>query len=142
MRKLIWSVGMRPINVIVDITNYVMLATGQPTHAFDESHVSNGIRVRTAREGEQLELLDGHKLTLSTTDLLICDGEDKAIGLAGIMGGARDSILPETKISFLRSRTSRRSVCAGLHLAITFARRLPFALKKRSIRSAAISRWG
>ena len=97
MRKLIWSVGMRPINVIVDITNYVMLATGQPTHAFDESHVSNGIRVRTAREGEQLELLDGHKLTLSTTDLLICDGEDKAIGLAGIMGGARDSILPETK---------------------------------------------
>jgi phenylalanyl-tRNA synthetase beta chain len=97
MRKLIWSVGMRPINVIVDITNYVMLATGQPTHAFDESHVSNGIRVRTAHEGEQLELLDGHILTLSPTDLLICDGADKAIGLAGIMGGAQDSILPETK---------------------------------------------
>ncbi|MGI6507775.1 MAG: phenylalanine--tRNA ligase subunit beta [Saccharofermentanales bacterium] len=97
MRKLIWSVGMRPINVIVDITNFVMLATGQPTHAFDESHVSNGIRVRTAHEGEQLELLDGHKLTLSPTDLLICDGADKAIGLAGIMGGAQDSILPETK---------------------------------------------
>ncbi|HHW94174.1 MAG TPA: phenylalanine--tRNA ligase subunit beta [Clostridiaceae bacterium] len=97
MRKLIWSVGMRPINVIVDITNYVMLATGQPTHAFDESHVSNGIRVRTAHEGEQLELLDGRHLTLSPTDLLICDGADKAIGLAGIMGGAHDSILPETK---------------------------------------------
>ncbi len=97
MRKLIWSVGMRPINVIVDITNYVMLATGQPTHAFDESHVSNGIRVRKAHDGEQLELLDGHKLTLSPEDLLICDGADKAIGLAGIMGGAQDSILPETK---------------------------------------------
>lgn len=97
MRRLIWSVGMRPINIIVDITNYIMLAVGQPTHAFDESHVRNGIRVRTAKEGESLELLDGRELTLLPSDLLICDGGDKAIGLAGIMGGARDSILPETR---------------------------------------------
>ncbi|MFA5585233.1 MAG: phenylalanine--tRNA ligase subunit beta [Saccharofermentanales bacterium] len=96
MQRLIWSVGMRPINLLVDITNYVMLATGQPTHAFDRDHVEEGIRVRRAREGEILQLLDGHELHLADQDLLICDGKDKVIGLAGVMGGARDSILPET----------------------------------------------
>lgn len=97
MRRRIWSVGMRPINLLVDVTNYVMLATGQPTHAFDRDHVEEGIHVRLAREGEILELLDGQELSLSPADLLICDGKDKAIGLAGVMGGARDSILPETR---------------------------------------------
>ncbi len=97
MRRRIWSVGMRPINLLVDVTNYVMLATGQPTHAFDRDHVEEGIHVRLARPGEVLELLDGHELSLVDSDLLICDGKDKAIGLAGVMGGARDSILPETR---------------------------------------------
>lgn len=96
MKRLIWSVGMRPINLLVDVTNYVMLATGQPTHAFDRDHVEEGIHVRLARSGEILELLDGHQLSLDTSDLLICDGKDKPIGLAGVMGGARDSILPDT----------------------------------------------
>ena len=96
MQRLIWSVGMRPINLPVDVTNFVMLATGQPTHAFDRDHVEDGIHVRLAREGEILELLDGHELKLAASDLLICDGKDKPIGLAGVMGGARDSILPDT----------------------------------------------
>lgn len=96
LKRAVWSVGMRPINVLVDLTNYVMLATGQPTHAFDRDHVEEGIHVRLAREGELLELLDGHKLELDREDLLICDGKDKPIGLAGVMGGALDSILPET----------------------------------------------
>ena len=96
MKRLIWSVGMRPINLLVDVTNYVMLATGQPTHAFDRDHVEDGIHVRLAKEGEILTLLDGHELVLDDADLLICDGKDKAIGLAGVMGGALDSILPET----------------------------------------------
>ena len=97
MRERIWSVGMRPINLLVDVTNYVMLATGQPTHAFDRDHVEEGIHVRLAKTGEILELLDGHQLSLDASDLLICDGKDKPIGLAGVMGGGRDSILPETR---------------------------------------------
>lgn len=97
MQRFIWSVGMRPINLPVDVTNFVMLATGQPTHAFDRDHVEAGIHVRLASQGEILELLDGHELVLTSGDLLICDGTDKPIGLAGVMGGARDSILPETR---------------------------------------------
>ncbi len=96
MQRLIWSVGMRPISLPVDVTNFVMLATGQPTHAFDRDHVEDGIHVRLALDGEVLELLDGHELKLASSDLLICDGKDKPIGLAGVMGGARDSILPDT----------------------------------------------
>ena len=96
MQRLIWSVGMRPISLPVDVTNFVMLATGQPTHAFDRDHVEDGIHVRLALDGEILELLDGHELKLASGDLLICDGKDKPIGLAGVMGGARDSILADT----------------------------------------------
>ncbi|UUM13098.1 phenylalanine--tRNA ligase subunit beta [Clostridiaceae bacterium HFYG-1003] len=91
----LWKVGMRPINNIVDMTNYVMLATGQPTHGFDYSHVKEGIQVRAARPGETLELLDGRILDLKEHDLLICDSKDP-LGLAGIMGGLNDSILPQT----------------------------------------------
>jgi phenylalanyl-tRNA synthetase beta chain len=91
----IWKVGMRPINNLVDVTNYVMLTTGQPTHGFDKAHVAGEIRVRTARAGEKLEMLDGKRLSLAETDLLICDAE-KPMSLAGIMGGRADSILPDT----------------------------------------------
>lgn len=91
----IWKVGMRPVNLIVDITNFVMLATGQPTHGFDRTHVHGGIRVRLARPGEQLELLNGEVLNLTTEDMVIAD-EASPLALAGIMGGKRDSILPET----------------------------------------------
>ncbi len=89
------KVGMRPINNLVDITNYVMLAVGQPTHGFDRTHVRDGIVVRPAHEGEVLELLDGKKLALGPKNLVIADSAT-ALGLAGIMGGRNDSILPDT----------------------------------------------
>lgn len=95
LQNRIWKVGMRPINLLVDITNYVMLATGQPTHGFDRTHVHGGIRVRLAAPGETLELLNGEVLNLTGEDLVIAD-ERSPLGLAGIMGGRRDSILPET----------------------------------------------
>jgi phenylalanyl-tRNA synthetase beta chain len=91
----IWEVGMRPINNLVDITNYIMLATGQPTHGFDKSCVAGGIVVRKADESEKLELLDGRVLDLTANDLLICNAREP-MALAGVMGGKRDSILPET----------------------------------------------
>ena len=95
MQSRIWRVGMRPINALVDITNYVMLATGQPTHAFDSDNIAGHIIVRRAQNGEQLELLNGKELALSADDLVIAD-EAGVVGLAGVMGGAKDSVLPTT----------------------------------------------
>ena len=95
MQNRIWKVGMRPINALVDITNYVMLATGQPTHAFDADRISGHITVRHAKEQEELLLLNDKKLSLTPDDLVIADSES-AVGLAGVMGGAKDSVLPET----------------------------------------------
>ena len=95
MQSRIWKVGMRPINALVDVTNYVMLATGQPTHAFDSDHIAGHVIVRRAGEGEKLLLLNGKELTLSSDDLVIAD-DAGVVGLAGVMGGAKDSILPET----------------------------------------------
>jgi phenylalanyl-tRNA synthetase beta chain len=97
MKAALIKAGMRPINMIVDITNYVMLAVGQPTHAFDRTHVDGEtIIVRNAKKGETLELLDGAELDLTEDDLVICD-VDGPMGLAGIRGGKKDSILPETE---------------------------------------------
>ena len=97
MQSLLSKVGQRPINAIVDITNYVMMAVGQPLHAFDKTHVSGEkIIVRNAKENEELLLLDNNSIKLTSDDLVICDESD-AMGLAGIRGGKKDSILPDTK---------------------------------------------
>ena len=95
MQSRLWRVGLRPINALVDITNYVMLAVGQPTHVFDSTHIIDHIEVRRASEGEKLQLLNDKELALSTDDLVIADAEG-AVALAGVMGGAKDSVLPET----------------------------------------------
>ena len=97
MQSLLSKTGQRPINAIVDITNYVMMAVGEPLHAFDKTHVSGEkIIVRNAKENEELLLLDNNSIKLTTDDLVICDESD-AMALAGIRGGKKDSILPETK---------------------------------------------
>ena len=95
MQVRIWKTGMRPINALVDITNYVMLATGQPSHAYDSDHIAGHIIVRRAKAGETLTLLNSKELPLSTDDLTIAD-DAGIVGLAGVMGGAKDSILPTT----------------------------------------------
>ena len=95
MQVRIWKTGMRPINALVDITNYVMLATGQPSHAYDSDHIAGHIIVRLAKAGETLTLLNGKELPLSTDDLTIAD-DAGIVGLEGVMGGAKDSILPTT----------------------------------------------
>ena len=96
MKTAIINGGMRPINAIVDITNYIMLSVGQPTHAFDRTHVTGEkIVVRNAKSDEKLELLDGENIDLTPEDLVICDIEGP-IALAGIRGGKKDSILDDT----------------------------------------------
>ncbi len=96
MRARLWKVGLRPINALVDITNYVMMATGQPTHAFDSDMISEYIKVRCAEDGEKLKLLNGKELSLHEDDLVIADAKE-AVALAGVMGGECDSILPTTE---------------------------------------------
>ncbi len=96
MQSRIWKAGMRPINALVDITNYVMLATGNPTHAFDADNITDHIVVRHAAAGEKLVLLNEKELTLCDDDLVLPDSEGP-VALAGVMGGAKDSILPDTK---------------------------------------------
>ena len=95
MRVRLWKVGLRPINALVDITNYVMMALGQPTHAFDADMITDCIRVRRAADGEPLRLLNGKELALNHDDLVIADAKE-AVALAGVMGGEKDSILPTT----------------------------------------------
>ena len=100
LKTKLWSVGIRPINALVDITNYVMLVTGNPTHAFDADMIRGNITVRQAKKDEKLELLDSKELVLRENDLVIADNKG-AVALAGIMGGIKDSILPNTsKIIF------------------------------------------
>lgn len=96
IQNRIWKVGMRPINALVDITNYVMLATGNPTHAFDADNIIDHIVVRHASNGEKLVLLNDKEVELCSDDLVIADSE-KPVALAGVMGGEKDSILQKTE---------------------------------------------
>ena len=97
MRERLHASGVRPINNIVDITNYVMLEYGQPMHAFDYSCLSDGkIVVRRARDGEAIQTLDGVDHDLTDKMLAICDN-DKPVAVAGVMGGANSEIEDDTR---------------------------------------------
>ena len=118
MRQRLHAAGIRPINNIVDITNYVMIETGHPMHAFDLSKVRDQtIIVRGARRGEQITTLDGKQHDLTPDMLVIADAE-KATGLAGIMGGEESEIVSDTRAVLFEcasfDRTSTRLTARAL----------------------------
>ncbi len=98
MARRLTLAGMRPINAVVDVSNYVMLDVGQPNHAYDLDQLGgHGILVRRGREGERLETLDGVERVLGPDDCVICDANGVAVGVGGIMGGAWAEIGPATR---------------------------------------------
>lgn len=120
LRRRLESIGLRPINNIVDITNYVMMEMGQPLHAFDLDRLQGGIVVRRASEGERILALDGTDQTLLPEDLVIADSM-RPVAIAGVMGGEASGVTASTTSILLESayftptgirRTARR---LGLH---------------------------
>ena len=96
MQEKLMASGIRPINNVVDISNYVMLETGQPLHFYDADKLNGMLEVRMAEEGEKLTTLDDIERTLTADDIVISDGK-RAIGLAGVMGGLDTEITEDTK---------------------------------------------
>ena len=96
IKNRLMASGIRPINNVVDISNYVMLETGQPLHFYDADTLENVIETRMANDGEKLTTLDGIERTLKSEDIVISDGK-RAIGLAGVMGGFDTEITDNTK---------------------------------------------
>lgn len=119
LRERLRRSGLRAINPIVDVTNYVMLELGTPMHAYDLARLDTAIDVRFARPGEKITLLDGQELTLDPTALVIADGSG-AVGMAGVMGGARTAVSAATVDVFFETaffearRTSATSRRYGL----------------------------
>jgi phenylalanyl-tRNA synthetase beta chain len=102
LRAKIESVGIRSINNVVDVSNFVMLELGQPTHAFDADKLSGEINVRLAHEAEEFLALDGKTYELTPENLVIADGE-RAVGIAGVMGGEESGVTDSTKNVLLES---------------------------------------
>lgn len=120
LRERLRRCGVRSIDPVVDVTNYVMLELGQPMHAFDFDRLAGGIRVRLAEPGERLEALDGQQLELRADTLVIADRE-RPLALAGVMGGRPSAVAEGTRHIFLESaffapdRIAGRARSYGLH---------------------------
>src|SRR6202022_2985419 len=105
MQARLRAAGVRPISNIVDITNYVMLESGQPMHAFDYRRLKDGrIVVRRARDGEEVACLDGKTRRLTSRDMVVADTE-RAQGIAGVIGGVDSAVHEGTTEVFLEAAT-------------------------------------
>ncbi len=102
IKKRLISAGMRPINNVVDISNYVMLEFGQPLHFFDKDRLGNNVLVRMAKDGEEITTLDKKQRTLTSNDIVITDGE-KPVCIAGVMGGENTEVENDTKNILIES---------------------------------------
>ncbi|KAA1192411.1 phenylalanine--tRNA ligase subunit beta [Pseudohalioglobus sediminis] len=143
LREKLRRVGLRSIDAVVDVTNYVMMELGQPMHAFDLAKLRGGIRVRTAERGEKLELLDGQTVELDSETLVIADHE-KAVAMAGVMGGQGTSVSAATTDLFLEvaffapTPMAGKARAYGLHTDAShrFERGVDFTLQQRAMERA------
>jgi len=135
IQKRLYLLGLRPINLLVDLSNIVMLETGQPLHTFDANKVNGQIIIRQATAGEELTLLDGNTISLIVDDLIICD-DHKILALAGVMGSLNSGVNKNTSEIYLESAsfdnlTIRRTVKRlGLKTesSLRFEKKLPNSL--------------
>ncbi|WP_041523775.1 phenylalanine--tRNA ligase subunit beta [Gilvimarinus agarilyticus] len=135
--------GVRSIDAVVDVTNYVLLELGQPMHAFDLAKIQGGITVRDAREGEKLTLLDEQEVTLQSGTLVIAD-DDAPLAMAGIMGGLASAVTPATQNILLESAffnplaIAGRARNYGLHTDSShrFERGVDYQLQREAIERA------
>ncbi len=143
IKKRLISAGMRPINNVVDISNYVMLEYGQPLHFFDKNKLGNKIVVRTAKENEEIITLDGNKRILKDNDIVITDGK-KPVCIAGVMGGENTDVDETTKDIVIESAifnsTSIRYTSSRLDLkseaSIRYGKGLNFEYTNEAINRA------
>jgi phenylalanyl-tRNA synthetase beta chain len=159
VRRRLTLAGMRPIDSVVDASNYVMLELGQPTHPYDLDRLGgHGLRVRAARKGEEIVTLDGVTRVLGTrpprldnplaaADCLICDAEDHPVGIAGIMGGQSSEITPEASrvllevASFVPQAVARTARFVGLRTeaSVRFERGVdPLGVERAALRFCAL----
>ena len=139
MQEKLRRSGIRSIDPIVDITNYVLLELGQPMHAFDVNLLEGGINVRLAEQGEKLQLLDGQEIELTAGSLVIADHK-KPVALAGIMGGAATAVNANTKDILLESaffapvNIAGRARSYGLHTdsSLRYERGVDYALQAKA----------
>ena len=143
MQQKLERSGVRSIDPVVDVTNYVLLELGQPMHAFDLNKLSGNICVRRAEQGEELSLLDGQAITLNSDTLVIAD-TNGPVAMAGIMGGEPTSVTTETKDIFLESAffnpisIAGRARSYGLHTDSShrFERGVDWQLQTKAINRA------
>lgn len=133
LQNLLMNAGIRPINNVVDVTNYVLLYFGQPMHAFDlDKFEDSRIVARDAREGEKLVTLDGEERELTTEDIVITVA-DKPVALAGVMGGASTEIDNNSKTLFLKLLFLMENQFVRQVAVSTFVQNHHHVLKKVSI---------
>ena len=143
LREKLRRCGVRSLNAVVDITNFVMLELGQPLHAFDNDRLNGGITVRYAAEGEEITLLDGESRSMPASALVIADA-DRALAMAGVMGGLDSAVSASTRHVFLESAFFTPLVIAGrarqfgLHTDAShrFERGVDFTLQRRAVERA------
>ncbi|WP_226648096.1 phenylalanine--tRNA ligase subunit beta [Microbulbifer variabilis] len=143
MKERLRRSGLRSIDPVVDVTNYVLLELGQPMHAFDLEKLSGGIKVRMAEHGEELTLLDGQEVKLQEGTLVIAD-EEKPLAMAGIMGGLDSSVTEGTQHIFLESAffsplaIAGKARSYGLHTDSShrFERGVDYRLQEKAVERA------
>lgn len=142
--KLVRS-GLRSIDAVVDVTNYVLVELGQPMHAFDLSKLNSAIHVRLAQQGESIQLLDGQEIKLNVDTMVIAD-QQKALAVAGIMGGKESAVSETTRDIFLESAffnplaIAGRARSYGLHTDSShrFERGVDYSLQLDAIERATV----